>query len=119
MLSLVPSAQSAKPPRHLHGDGREFFTSVSAEYSIVDPAGLALLTTAAECLDRMRQAQAAIAKDGAVVVDRYGAPKVHPAAALEKDARTGFLAALRALNLDIEPLRDRPGRPAGAFNHAG
>ena len=91
--------------------------TTGAEYSIADPAGLALLCTAAECLDRMRQAQAAIAKDGAVVVDRYGSPKVHPAAALEKDARTGFLAALRALNLDIEPLRDRPGRPAGAFNY--
>jgi hypothetical protein len=48
-----------------------------------------------------------------VVEDRYGQVKVNPACVLEKDARNGFLAALRALHLDIEPLRDRPGRPMG------
>jgi hypothetical protein len=40
---------------------------------------------------------------------------IHPALQLEKDARNGLLAALKQLQLDIEPLRDRPGRPAGTF----
>jgi hypothetical protein len=61
-----------------------------------------------------RAAQAAIAEHGETVTDRYGQVKVNPACGLEKDARNGFLAALRALNLDILPLRDKPGRPTGS-----
>lgn len=107
---------SHKPPRHLQRDGRAFWRDVAGEYRIVDPAGLALLTTAAECLDRMRQAQASVAEHGAMVADRYGSLKANPACALERDARNGFLSAMRALNLDIEPTRDRAGRPPGSFN---
>ena len=99
------------PPAHLRPDGADFYARVAAEYALDDPAGLALLCTAAECLDRMRAAQASIAQRGELVDDRYGAPKLNPACGLEKDARAGFLAALRALNLDLEPLRDGPGRP--------
>lgn len=100
------------PPDHLRPAGKAFFASVVSEYGIADAAGAALLSTAAECLDRMRAAQASIAEHGELVTDRYGAPKLNPACALEKDARSGFLAAMRALNLDLEPLRDGPGRPA-------
>jgi len=65
-------------------------------------------------MDRMRAAQAAIAEHGEVVTDRYSQVKVNPACQLERDSRNGFLAALRALNLDLEPIRDGPGRPPGA-----
>lgn len=102
-----------KPPAHLEQPGRDLWLSVVAEYEIDDSAGLALLTTACECLDRMRAAQVAIKEQGEVVKDRYGQTKVNPACGLEKDARGGFLAALKQMNLDIEPLRDKPGRPAG------
>jgi hypothetical protein len=101
-------------PGHLRDAGRTFFAAVATEYSLDDPAGLALLSTAAECLDRMRAAQASIAERGELVDDRYGAPKLNPACGLEKDARAGFLAAMRALNLDLEPLRDGTGRPPNA-----
>ncbi|MCR5875698.1 hypothetical protein LRS10_16910 [Phenylobacterium sp. J426] len=85
-----------------------------SEYCIADAAGLALAQTAAECADRMASAQEAIARDGAMILDRYGCPKAHPACVLERDSRTGLLAALKALNLDVEPARDGPGRPPGA-----
>lgn len=103
-----------KTPRHLKIAGKTLFNEVANEYHIDDAAGLALLTTAGECLDRIRAAQKAIRAHGEVVEDRYGQVKVNPACGLEKDSRTGFLAALRALNLDIEPLRDKPGRPTRA-----
>jgi len=109
----------SQPPGHLAKDGRDFWRTVSAEYMIEDSAGLALLTTAAECLDRMRAAQVAIKEHGEVVRDRYAQVKVNPACALEKDSRNGFLAAVRSLNLDLEPLRDAPGRPAGSFSGGG
>jgi glutathione S-transferase len=47
------------------------------------------------------------------MADRFGQPKPHPLLATERDARAQFLAALKALNLDLEPLRDRVGRPGG------
>ena len=103
-----------KPPSHLKKPAREFWCAVQVEYSITDPAGLVLLTTAGECLDRMRAAQAAIRKHGEVVTDRYGQIKVNPACQLERDSRNGFFAALRAMNLDIEPLNPMPGRPPGS-----
>ena len=46
--------------------------------------------------------------------DRYGQLKAHPAVNIERDARAAMLAALKAMNLDVEPLRDRPGRPGGS-----
>jgi hypothetical protein len=44
--------------------------------------------------------------------DRFGAPKPHPLLPIERDSRQAFLAGMKALNLDLEPLRDRPGRPS-------
>lgn len=102
-----------KPPKHLKAAGAAFWGDVQAEYAIADGAGLALLTAAAEALDRMRAAQAAIAEHGELVPDRYGQLKTNPACTLERDSRNGFLAAVRQLNLDLEPLRDAPGRPPG------
>ncbi|MBX7459261.1 hypothetical protein K3152_13490 [Qipengyuania sp. 1NDH17] len=99
-------------PKHLRDAGSAFYTSVADEYAITDAAGLALLSRAAECVDRMTAAQSAIAEHGELVPDRYGGVKLNPACNLEKDARSGFLAAVRALNLDLEPLRDGPGRPS-------
>ncbi len=101
------------PPKHLKADGRRLWRDLADEYGIDDAAGLTLLCTAAECLDRMRAAQKAIEAQGEVVDDRYGVPKQHPACALEKDSRNGLMAALKAMNLDLEPLRDGPGRPGG------
>lgn len=98
-------------PNHLRDEGRAFYSSITDEYGIVDAAGLSLLTRAAECVDRMTAAQRSIAEHGELVMDRYGAPKLNPACTLEKEARNGFLSAVRALNLDLEPLRDAPGRP--------
>lgn len=111
--------KAPKPAGHLKAPGAQLFRDIVAEYGIADSAGLALLTTAGECLDRMRAAQAAIKAHGEIVVDRYGAPKLNPACNLEKDARNGMLAALRALNLDVEPLRDGPGRPASTTDWKG
>lgn len=105
-----------KIPQHLGEHGAELYRSIGDEYQLDDAAGMALLATACECLDRIKAAQAAIAKHGELVTDRYGQTKVNPACGLEKDSRNGFLAALRALNLDLEPLRDAPGRPAGSLN---
>lgn len=86
---------------------------MASEYGIEDDAGLLLLQTGLEAFDRMRVAQEAIREEGMTVFDRFGQRKAHPLLPAERDARAQMLAALRALNLDVEPLHDRPGRPAG------
>jgi len=108
-----------KPPRHLGKAGAKLWREIVADFGIDDPAGLALAAVAGECLDRLRAAQAAIKADGLTVTDRYGCPKCHPACTVEKDARNGLLAALRQLNLDLEPLRDSRGRPPRGVGWAG
>jgi phage terminase small subunit len=79
----------------------------------LDAAALAILDTACRGLMRVRQAQTLLATDGIVVKDRFGQDKAHPAAAIEHAAAQTMLRNLRALNLDLEPLNDRSGRPPG------
>lgn len=103
--SAVPAALSAEAKR--------WWCELVKEYQIEDPGGRLLLQTALEAFDRMREGQREIAKDGAVVTDRFGQLKAHPATVVERDARAAMMTALRALNLDVEPLNDSPGRPSG------
>ena len=102
-----------KPPKGLSREAARWWRRLTTEYEIGDNAGRLILTMAMEAFDRMRQAQAVLATDGLVVKDRFDQVKTHPVAVVERDSRAQMLAALRALNLDIEPLRDGPGRPSG------
>ena len=97
-----------RPPSHLKRAGRELWRDIAEQFAIDDAGGQALLTLAAECLDRLREAQAVVERDGPTTLDRYGQVRTHPALSLEKDARGQLLQALKQLNLDLEPLRDMP-----------
>ena len=98
-------------PSHLSDEAREWWDNLTAEYGIEDEAGRLLLQSAMEAFDRVRDAQAAITRDGVTVADRFGQIKNHPMLTAERDARAQMLTALKQLNLDVEPLRDAPGRP--------
>lgn len=100
-------------PDRLSPEAAEWWASLQGEYGIDDRGGRLLLQTALEAFDRMRECQEAIRRDGPTVMDRFDQAKPHPLLATERDARAQMLAALKALNLDIEPLRDGPGRPSG------
>jgi phage terminase small subunit len=79
----------------------------------LDPPALVILDSACRALMRVRQAQELLGRDGIVMTDRFGQPKPHPAVLVERDSKQTLLRNIRALNLDLEPLRDRPGRPPG------
>ena len=102
-----------KAPGHLSTDSRRLWRELVAEYDIGDRAGVLLLTTAMEARDRMKAATKTIENEGQSVTDRFGQVRAHPLLVVERDARAAMLSALKALNLDLEPLRDRPGRPGG------
>jgi P27 family predicted phage terminase small subunit len=103
----------SRAPAGLSVEARAWWRQLQAEFAIEDPGGLLLLQTALEAFDRLRGARALIDRDGVVITDRFGQSKPHPAATIERDARTAMLTALRALNLDVEPLQGRVGRPNG------
>ena len=102
-----------KPPPHLSSEAKKLWSAILAEYAITDAAGLHILRVSLEALDRAQAARVSIDKIGMVIRDRFQAVKPHPLIPVERDNRAAFLAGLKALNLDIEPLRDGPGRPPG------
>jgi P27 family predicted phage terminase small subunit len=101
-----------KPPSSLSSEAKRWWRKIVAGWEL-DDAGFLVLESALECFDRMRQAQAMLEKEGLIAKDRFGQDKVHPAVLVERDAKAGLLRALRAMNLQIEPLHDTVGRPAG------
>ena len=102
-----------KAPDQLSKEAVFWWDQIVAAYVLDDPAAMLLLQTAMESFDRMRQAQAAINEYGAVFKDRFDQLKNNPACIVERDSRSQMLMSLKALNLDIEPLQDGPGRPSG------
>ena len=90
----------------LSKESKTWYDSVKEAYSIEDEAGLLLLGTVAESVDLMRSAQRSIDKDGLIIKDRYGSPKPHPGATIIRDAKSSIFIGLKALNLDLEPLKN-------------
>jgi phage terminase small subunit len=106
--------QSPNGSASLSPEAAKFHADVVREYRIDDPAGLTILGLACQALDRIREAQRAMATDGAIVKDKWGFPKAHPATQVEKDARSAFLRAIGSLNLAIAPAAEL-GAPATKF----
>lgn len=96
----VPRPRDPAPPKHLKAESRRLWRRVVAAFHL-EPHHETVLSTACEALDRLREAQAAIDRDGAYVEGRFGL-KAHPAIAVERDSRLAMLRALRELGLDVE-----------------
>ncbi len=96
--------------RKLSTEAQEWHDTLQTAYSIFDAGGMLLLRTAAECFDRLRQFQEIVDKDGLIQKDKAGRLKPHPLLIEERNARAQMMAAIKALNLDLEPVKT-PGRP--------
>lgn len=103
----------AKPPKHLSKESKATWKKIIFSYCITDEAGLRILRVALEAFDRAQSARKQIDEDGLTFLDGKGKPKPHVLLPVERDNRAAFLAGLKHLNLDLEPLRDGPGRPGG------
>jgi len=88
-------------PKHLGKPGRALWRSVVAEYDL-QPHQFVLLEAAGMARDRMMAAAEAIASDGLIVADRYGAAKASPAVAIERDSRLAVARCLRELALEVD-----------------
>ena len=101
------------PPSHLSIEAKRLWRSLHTEYELTDPGALLLVQSCCESLDALRQAEAAVAEHGIVIRGQAGTLKANPATTAARDARSQMLLALRHLNLDVEPLQSRIGRPSG------
>ncbi len=107
----MTTSSKIKPPSTLLVPGKQMFASVAQEYLIDDSVGLKLLQSACEAYDLIQQCEAQLKADGLMI----GPPdrrKVHPLLSTVRDARSAMLQNLKALNCDLEPLKN-VGRPAG------
>ena len=102
-----------EPPAHLSDEAAMFWRKIVDEWQLDAPA-LLILQTACEAHDRMRDAQRLIVEHGQLTPDRFGQLKTNPAVLIERDSRSAMLAAIKQLHFDLEPLHDKPGRPAGS-----
>ena len=108
------------PPKYLARSAKILWRSLVADYEISDAGGLALVEAAAQAHARAAEARAEIKRDGITVQDRFGQPKPHPACAIERDALSLLVRAIRALALepDDEPTTLRGQRAAAAARAA-
>ena len=102
-----------KPPPGLSREAGTWWKEVQTTYRITDGAGLLLLRLAAEALTRMRLEERSVKRRGSTIRDRFGQLRQNPAALNAREARGELRKCLKMLNLDLEPLNARPGRPSG------
>jgi len=106
-------AKTVRAPGHLSKEAKKIWKGLLSEYGIEDIAGLKILRVSLEAFDRAQAAREKIDLEGMTIKDKFDQTKPHPLLANERDSRAAFLSGLKALNLDLEPLRDKPGRPGG------
>ena len=96
-----PSRASPSAPDHLERIERALWKRLTSDFEFNDAASIALLSAAMEAHQRARRCREAIDKDGEAIKDRFEQIKPHPLLAAERDARSAFLGAMKALNLDL------------------
>ena len=86
-------------PDHLGAASRAWAKSVLQD---ADPSetDIKLVILAAEALDRAATARRQVQREGITYRDRFGAPRSHPAVAVERDARAAFSRLVAQLGLD-------------------
>ena len=111
-LSVVGTAEiGPKPSRKLGQHGANLWKAVTTEYVIADSAGIEMLTSACQQLDRAEALREAIDRDGEVIRSKAGL-REHPGLKHELAARSFVVRTLARLGLDIEAIRP-VGRPPG------
>jgi len=103
-----------KPPQHLSRSAKRWWRAVSDTFELENHDFLRL-QACCEAWDRLQAARVILDEHGVFYTDRFGQPRSHPAVALERDSRTGFLRALREMGLDHAEVGDpeRPPRSVG------
>jgi P27 family predicted phage terminase small subunit len=101
-----------KPPAHLSKATKQWWQQVHEGFDL-DSHHEHLLRLACESLDEAEKARAALAKEGHVVLDRFGCAKESPWCGIEHKSQNRFRILCRELGLDVQP-GDGPRMPRDA-----
>ena len=93
----------SKTPVGLSAEAQRLWRSTVAEFQIDDGPSFALLENACRALDRLREAEAIVLKEGAVYLDRFQQPKAHPAGHRIDCESANMARALHELGLNLSP----------------
>jgi phage terminase small subunit len=91
------------PPAHLQEETKQWWKAACDAFQF-EHHHLRLLQLACESWERSQQARAVIAENGIAYNDRFGAPRLRPEVAVERDARISFARLVRDLGLDEHPM---------------
>ncbi len=108
----LPEAVPPASPDKLGPHGWALWDRVHREYRIEDAGGVELLLLACLARDRAASCRQTIDRDGELIATKHG-PREHPLLRAELGAMAFCVKTLRALGLDVEPLRATAGRPPG------
>ena len=107
--------RSDKAPQHLSRESRRIWAELNREWKFEINDQL-ILRVALEAFDRLQVARKVLDAEGLTIENatNTGVVKIqkHPALDAEKNARSGFLQAMRMLGLEVEQ-PGAIGRPAG------
>lgn len=92
-------SERPRPPAHLSRQAKRWWRSVLDAYDL-EPHHLAILTAAAEALDRKEEARLMIAADGIVLRLADGSSTPHPAVQVEDLSAMRFAHLVREIGLD-------------------
>jgi P27 family predicted phage terminase small subunit len=96
-----PAFEPPQPPSHLGGPERQIWAGVFRDFDLSTEMAIAVLTSALEAHQRARECRETILQEGMTVEGRDGQTKPHPLLSVERDARAAWLAAIRALGLEL------------------
>jgi hypothetical protein len=117
-LTVVSSPLTGPPPPpSLEAAGQDLWRRVMHEYRIDDCGGRELLYQAASACDRLADLKRCIDEEGTTIRIRGGVIRAHPALRDELACRAFIVKTLRALGLDVEPIRAE-GRRGGGIGWA-
>jgi hypothetical protein len=115
-LKLIPAErehEAVEPPGKLGAVGLSLWNDIVSTYEFADRASYETLFQACAAADRAAKLRDLIDRDGEVIRTKTTGLKDHPALRHEIACRSFVVRTLARLGLDLEPLRDGPGRPPG------
>jgi hypothetical protein len=116
-LTLIsPSRTGPPPPASLGEAGTDLWRRIMADYDIADCGGKELLLQACGACDRLAELKRCIDEEGTTIRTRGGI-RAHPALRDELACRAFIVRTLRALGLDVEPIKGE-GRRGGGIGWA-
>jgi hypothetical protein len=105
--------KQTRAPSGLKAAGRRLWQQIQLEYDISDPGGLSHLLSAARAEDDIKRLREKVETEGDLICNHVGTQVANPLLQAIRGSEAVKRQALSALNLDIEPLRAKPGRPPG------